>query len=286
MIFVLSAAILNFVNVILEKSIFDHQRKRYKIFVPLSFLFSLIVIVMFLVPFMIIFPSFGAIKKEAFTFVPLLFLFIVIAISSTRNMLYYSGFQREGISKIEPFVVFTPLLTVILAGIFYPDERNWIVIALSIVAAFALIFSHVEKKHLVFDKGLIPIIAAVILEAVETIFIKDLLRYYSPVAMYGIRVAFVAFVLFLFIKPNLKKVSKKEYKNLFVVGALWVAIMVSTYFGYQILGVIDTVLIFMISPVLMVLGSYLILKEKKIRTKDIVALVIVLACVVVAQVVK
>jgi len=280
MIYPFLAAILNTGSSLFEKFIFNHKRKRFKVFVPLLFLFSFLFLIIFFYPFL------GEIKIGAFSIFALVLLGVVVITASIRNMLYYYGLQREGLSEIEPFMVFVPLLTIIIASILYPDERNWKVLILAFIAAFALIFSHIEKKHLVFDKGIIPIMGAVFLEAAEANMIKELLYFYSPIAMYTIRVGLVALLLFLVFKPSFKKISKDEFRKLTFVSFLWVLIMIFTYYGYQTVGVVYTVLVLMLAPVLIVTGSYLILKEKKIKRRDIIALIIVMICVIAAQFVK
>ena len=183
-------------------------------------------------------------------------------------------------------MAFSPLLTIIIAGIVYPDERNLKILLLAIIAALALIFSHIEKRHLKFDKGLFPIMLAVFLGAVETNIIKELLYFYSPVAMYTVRTGLVSLLLFLIVRPSMKDMVKDGMRKLFLISFMWVLIMIFTYYSFQILGVVYTVLILMLTPVLIVFGSYLILKERKIRKKDIVALIIVVICVIVAQFIK
>ncbi len=280
MIFPFLAVIFNVIDVIKEKSIFSRKRKRYRIFVPFIFLFSFLIISIFLFPFL------GKIDPEGLKIIPLLILGLVIIIAAIRNMMYYSGFYREGLSEIEPFVVFTPLLTILIASIFYPDERNWGIIILAVVASLALIFSHVEKKHLKIDKGIIPIMGAIVFESIENNLIKELLYYYSPVAMYTVRVGLVALLLFIFLKPQVRDLSKKEIKNLFFVGLMWVLVMIFVYYGYQTVGIVYTFLVLMLAPVLIVFGSYVFLRERKIKRKDIIALIIVMFCVILSQFIR
>ena len=298
------AAIISAGNTLFEKTIFDRKRKRYKLYVPFLFLFSFIILIVFLYPFL------GRIEPEAF--IPL-FLFLLLStvfLAAVGNLLYYRGFQSEGLSEIQPFVVSSPLLTIVIASIIYPDERNWKVLILALIAATALIVSHIEKQHIKFNKGILFIMSAVFVGAIETNIVKELLYFYSPVALYTVRTGFVALILFIIIKPlsfydsrnsflsmvgdfvlRRKKngvIMKiwKETNKLILVSAMWVSIMILVYYGYQAMGVVYTVLIMMMVPVLVVFGSRFILKEKRLRKRDVVALVIVLTCVVLAQIIR
>jgi len=280
MIFPLLATIISAINAVWEKTIYNHKRTRYKTFVFFSFLFAFFIISIFFYPFL------GEIKQGAFSFWMIIALLAIILTASLRNVLFYSGFQREGLSEIQPFLVFSPLLTILVASVLYPDERNLYVLALAIFAGLVLILSHLEKKHLKFDKGLVPIMGAVLLEAVENNITKELLYFYSPTALYTLRIGLVSLVLFFFLKPTIKDMTKKEIGKILLASLMWVLVMIFYYTGFQQLGVVQTVLICMMGPFLVVLGSYTVLKEKRIRKRDIIALVIIIGCVIASQFLK
>lgn len=267
-----------------EKYIFviSRLRDRSKIFVPIMFVFAFL----FLAVFVAFFPNMFSVSAGGYEPIFLFLMFLVIAIASFRNMLYYYSFQREGLCEIEPFMSFVPLLTILIAGIAYPAETNIRVFALAIIAALALVLSHIKRKHLVFSRDMLPILAVIVLEAAENNIVRELLRHYSPTAMYMVRTFLVAIVLLIFIRPNFKKVYKKEFLSLAAISFFWVLVMIFTYYAYQTVGVVYTSLIMMLAPVLIVFGSWLILKERKIEKRNIVALFVVLACVVAAQFVK
>lgn len=275
------AALATAGDLIYEKYLFSVSRlkDRQKIFVTVMFIFA----ALFLSVFVLIFPSFWEVKAQATESLFVLLMVAVVAIACVRNLLYYYSFQREGLCQIEPFMSFSPLLTVLLAGMIYPNETNGTVFILAIIAAIALVFSKIEKKHLTIDKALIPIVAVVFLEALENNLTRELLRFYSPVSMYMIRCFFIAISLLIFVRPKIGKLYIKEVGSLLAISFLWVLVMVAVYYSYQSVGVVYTSLVLMLSPILIVLGSKFILKEKGVSKKNIIALVIVLACVVLAQ---
>lgn len=295
------AVVISAANTLYEKSIFNRKRRKYKFYVPLIFFFSFLILSIFVFPFL------GDIKIEAFQPIFILLLLAIVVLATLANLLYYRGFQREQLSEIQPFVVMSPLLTVVIASIIYPDERNWRILVLALVAAVTLIASHIEKRHLKIDKGIIFIIGAVLLGAIETNIVKELLYFYSPVALYTIRTGLVALVLFIVVKPfssytNRKKIiplisclllkSKrnkedieivKDIKKLFLVSIAWVSIMTLVYYSYQNMGIVYTALIMMVVPLLVVFGGHFILKERKPKKRDVFALIVVLGCVILAQ---
>lgn len=280
LIYPLVATLINAGDVVFEKKVFDGKKEKYYSLIPVLFLFACVILIVFMFPFLD-----HSIKDGAWKFWPMVLLVLIIVMCSIRHDLYYKSLRKVGLTSIEPFVAFTPLLTILIAGAIYPDERNFTHFALAIIASLALIISHVKRKHLVIDKKLLPILAVVVLEAVEVSIIKELLHFYSPVAMYTMRTALVALFLFVYYRPSVNDISKKDMKNASMISAMWVIMMILIYYSYQQVGVVYTSLITMLSPLLVVVGSWFFLKERKIQKRNIIALVIVLVCVALAQII-
>lgn len=272
-------AVLGSADTVFEKFFFNKRCGKYKIFVPMLFVFAFFILIIFFVPFLD-----HSIKSGALSTVSLILFFSMIAMASVRNMLYYYSFQREGLCDIEPFIVFIPLVTIVLAGLVYPDERSHpIVLALAIIASLALVFSHIRKKHLSFDKALLPMFGVILLSAGENLISKELLTNFSPIALYTIRSFFIALLLLTFLRPKLKEMNRNDMKNLFIISFLWVFTMIFYYYAYQKVGIVYTELINTLTPVLIVMGSYFFLKDRSVTKRNIVALIIIIICVVIAQ---
>lgn len=266
-------------NTIFEKYFFNKRKNKYLLFVPMLFIFAFLILIVFFVPFLE-----HSITRSALTTVPLILFFSMIVIASVRNMLYYYTFQREGLCEIEPFVVFIPMVTIIMASIVYPDERSHpLILLLALIASSALVLSHIRKKHLVFHKALIPMFGVILLSSAENIITKELLINFSPIALYTVRSFFIALVLVSFLKPKFKELTRSDLKNLFIISFTWVLVMLLYYYAYRTVGIIYTELIGSLGPVLIVMGSYLFLKDRSVTKRNVVALIIVIACVVAAQ---
>ncbi|MBI2448194.1 EamA family transporter [Candidatus Microgenomates bacterium] len=278
----IAAMILSVLGINFDKKIFSRNKASYRAYLAYGFLFVFLVTVLF----GFLWPNLWSINQVAYSSVMLIIILAVAIIASIRNALFYYGLIREGISEIEPFMAFVPLLTILFAGIVYPDERNLFIFILAIVAALALVLTHIEKKHFVLDRGLVPIVAAVLLEALENNLAKELLTAYSPLALYGVRTALIFAVLFIFFRPIVKKGAGRDLWKLMIVSFLWVAGMMAFYYSYQIFGVVYTSLILMPTPFLAIMYSHFFLKEKKIRIRNIIGLAVVLVCVVISLFVK
>jgi drug/metabolite transporter (DMT)-like permease len=278
-IYPLLMAVIGSADTVFEKYFFNKRTGKYKIFVPMLFVFAFIILMIFFVPFID-----HSINASAFSTIPLVLFFSMIAIASVRNMMYYYSFQREGLCDLEPFIVFVPLVTIVMAGLVYPDERSHpIVLALAIIASLALVFSHIRKKHLVFDKALFPMFGVIILSAAENLITKELLVNFSPIMLYTIRSFFIALLLLVAIRPKLKEMNKNDFKNLFAISFLWVFTMIFYYYAYQKVGIVYTELINTLTPVLIVMGSYFFLKDRSVTKRNVAALIIIIICVIIAQ---
>lgn len=266
-------------NTVFEKYFFNKRKNKYLLFVPMLFILAFVILIVLFVPFLD-----HSIKSAAFTTIPLVLFFSMVAIASVRNMLYYYTFQREGLCDIEPFVVFIPLVTIVMAGIIYPDERSHpMILLLALVASLTLVLSHIRKKHLTFHKALLPMFGVILLSAAENVITKELLVNFSPIALYTIRSFFIALLLVSFLRPKFKELTRGDIKNLLIVSFTWILVMIFYYYAYQKVGVVYTELIGSLGPVLIVMGSYLFLKDRSVTKRNVVALIIIIACVVVAQ---
>ena len=74
------------------------------------------------------------------------------------------------------------------------------------------------------------------------------------------------------------KLSSRVKWEIFIIGILWVVFRVIVYYGYLILGVVFTTLLIMLGPVFVYLFARIFLKEK-LEIRNIVASVIIIACV-------
>jgi len=278
-IYPLLMVLIGSADTVYEKGFFANQIGKYKLFVPMLFILAFFILIIFFVPFLE-----HSIKSAALDTIPLILFISMIVMAAVRNMLYYYSIQQESLCEIEPFIVFVPLVTILMAGAVYPDERSHpVILLLAVIASCALVFSHIRKKHLVFDKALIPMFAVVVLSAAENVITKELLVNFSPIALYTVRSFFIALLLIFTVRPRFKELTRRDLKNLFLISFLWVFTMIFYYYAYQKVGVVYTELINTLSPVLIVMGSYLFLKDRTVTKRNIVALAIIIICVIVAQ---
>jgi len=202
---------------------------------------------------------------------PYIWLVIVMAgLAANYNVLYYFGLKYEHLSEVEPFLLFNPLVTIIIAGLFYSDERSWHVYVAAALAGLLLGWSHWRKGQIKLGRPFLAILGFSLLYGIEAVIIKQLLAVYSPVALYLVRSAVTALWLWTLERGQLQRITFKQagYFIVLAIGAIVASSLI--YASYQLQGISSTVFVLTLSPVLVYTLSALLLKEK-IHWQDVVA---------------
>jgi drug/metabolite transporter (DMT)-like permease len=264
---------------VLEKAILKHKKIGIKLYQIAGFL----AIVLLMIPLLFFFWKFD---KQALSLKNIL-IFAGVAVSATiANFLMFYAEKREKITNIEPAKIMEPLFVIVLAIIFSffiggMGERNPKIIIPAVIAAIALVFPHVKKEHLHFNKYMTAALFGSFFFALELVLSKIILDFYSPITFYFFRCLFILIISFIFFRPDFKSLDKKTSFMIIIAGALFVTYRVATYFGYMHYGIIFTTLIIMISPIFVYLLANKFLKEK-LNWKNIVSSLIIIACVLYA----
>jgi len=223
--------------------------------------------------------------KEFFQGTPLFLLIILVLIAFSWNALFSYALQKEEMSESELIISFSPLITIILAFLFLPEERSYLIFIPALIAGGFLIWANINHHGLDFSKQEKILFIAVLGIATEAILIKELLYFLSPEALYTLRCASALplFAVLVAVKPDFKP-NLNPIQTAFVglIGFLATIQMVFFYHAYQILGVTQTTLISLLGPVLVFVFTPYFLKEK-IKKKQWVALIVITACIVLSQ---
>lgn len=262
---------------ILEKIMLAKKEISFKRYQTLEFL-GIIIVMIFFVWF------FWKVEEQAFLTKNIIIFGSVVIFAIAANLFTFYSMKWEKLTKLEPAKLLEPLFVVILAIIFsfFVDgvyDRNIKVIIPTLIATFALIFSHIEKRHLEFNKYFIAAIFGSFFFAIELVTSRLILDYYSPITFYFLRcVGVFLFSVFIF-KPKIKDLDNKTRWQLLLIGGIWVAFRVIIYYGYLTLGIIFTTLIVMTGPILIYVFARIFLKEK-LTSRNIIASVIIIICIV------
>ena len=226
--------------------------------------------------------------QQALTYKNLFILGLVVIFSIIANYLHLHALKKEKVGNLVSAGVLSPMFIIILAFIFsffidgglYQREANILIPGL--IAATAILLSHVEKHHFKFNKYYIYALIAGIFGALELTISRMILDLYSPITFYFIRVFLIFLISLAIFKPDFKKIDKKSVYWIIFACIIWVSFRVIIYSGYTSIGIISTTLIFMLSPTFLYLFTYIFLKEK-IKIKHMIASGIVVLCIAYAM---
>jgi drug/metabolite transporter (DMT)-like permease len=118
----------------------------------------------------------------------------------------------------------------------------------------------------------------VFLSAIGGLLAKYLMEVLSPISYYAIRVGMLTFLASIILRPNLKVFGDKRLSTTLVLAFLITVEMLAYYTAIHQIGIVKTSLIFLLSPVLILLGSRFYLKEK-ISRKAAIADIIIVGCI-------
>ena len=216
----------------------------------------------------------------------LIFLAVVLA-SVLANLFTYYSMKGEKVNNLEPAKMLEPLFTILLAlafslfvqGVYESDSK---VLIPALIAGLALIFTHVKKEHLNFNKYFLAAIIGSLFFGLEIVTSLLILHFYSPITFYFLRCSAIFLVSLIIFHPKLSGINKKTKLNIILIGVIWVIYRIVAYYGYLNIGIISTTLILMFGMVLTYIFAKIFLKEK-ISTRNIIASIIILACILYAS---
>ncbi len=274
MISALISALGNAFEVILSKRVLDHYK------MPARAFFTLGSTLIFFVMCTLLFVTKGVSIGTLSIYHYLLFGGVII-VGFFYNYLYYYALKRGALCDVEPLAMMYPLVTMLIAIVFYPDERNLYIVIPALVAATTLIASRIRPHHLKMKKATTAMLGFVILIAIEANLLKPLLEVVSPMLLYTARIGTLA-TLFLFVsKPSLEKVKEEAIWQTAIVSLVVAVELSAYYYAIKTLGVVETSLILLLAPVAILFSSKYLFKEKLTLKKSLSSAVI-LACIAVA----
>lgn len=275
MLFALLSALASAGNVLLDKFVLAKQRMKVSDYIPLLFVF------LFLVTFLTL-PWLGGVNEVLMFSQQYIFYFVLMVLLAVIwNIFYYQGLQKEKIIEFEMIILLTPLATVLLAALFFPEEFDPPVFWAAVIASLALLFSHLRKHHFEFDKYSLHLLLAVVLMAMEAMVQKELLYIYAPATLYALRTGLLALFFGLYYRPIMAHVNDHSFRLVFATAFLGAVYMVTKFYGFQQIGVTFTTLVLLVTPVITSWADAK-LNGTPVKRRTILAFVVILLCVLYA----
>jgi len=262
---------------IMYKTLANRQKVNYRDFMVYGFGSIILVCLPLLYFFWRIDPLAGRNMNMAL-------LFAVIVVSIFANYFSFYAFKHKNLSKIQSIRLTLPLFTILLAFLLsfffeaYSAERNYYVLLFAGIASVALIVSNIKKHHFKFDKYSWAMLLGSFLFSIELILSKPILEFYNPITFYFIRGLLIFVISFALFRKGLSKLHPVG-KGLFLTSALfWVGYRAILYYAYGVFGIVFTTTVFILSPVLIYISSWIFLKEK-VTIRQVVSSMIIVGCV-------
>lgn len=261
---------------ITSKKILDEKEYPIKRYLPLLFLL-LAIITAFFVPF-----SFHFDAPKAFSLKYLIIFAAMIFAAVNWNIRFYTSIKKETLHEFELVLLLTPITTVILASIFYKDERDVGLFIAALIASNALLLSRIQKRHIILTQNIKRTLLAMLFMAVEVLLLKTLLNAYSPTFLYLVRTAILFLVYVIIYKPRMTDYRPDIPLLLLIIvnSAFGVLQMVMKYYSYHALGIVETTTILLIAPILVYAVSYFYFLERRNFKKDAIAAIVIIGCVI------
>lgn len=271
--FAASGALSEAAGTVLEKNILRKRKIDFRDYQVYSFL----AITLLTIPLLLFFWH---LSPEALNLKNIFILLFVITCSIIANLFVFYSLKWEKITELEPLRLFQPLFVILLAFILYSSERQnpYQIIIAALIASLALIFSHIKKHHLKLNKYMVSALLGSLFFAIELVVSKYLLSYYNGITFYFIRCSLIFIISLLIFKSKPSSIDKKSWIYVVLVAGIWVFYRTLVYYGYMHFSVIFTTLLFVLSATLIYLFAVIFLKEK-ITWRNIIASIVILACV-------
>ena len=158
------------------------------------------------------------------------------------------------------------------------------IIALALVSSLFIVWSHWNHKKFQISKLTMAfLIFILLLSPFRGIIAKHLLSVLDSISLNLFVSILPAVFFFFYYFKNMEKASGRAWLLLLATNILSSITWILYYFSYQKIGIVHTVLIFSLQPLLVYFSSIFILKEK-IHWKKFLAFLIVLVCIALSQI--
>lgn len=278
-LFPILAAILQAGSLTLDKVVLSIRRVNFKTYTgvsfPLIFLITLVIFFIFRPP----------LSSDLLAGNLWWLLLVSIGMTVVTNLIFYRALDNDKLGEIQTLDLLHNIPIIIFASIIFTDERNFFVIIPTIIASLAVIWSHWEHHHFKIAKHTLPFLVWSLSTApIGGSISKVLLISWNPISLELVRSGAVALILGPLFAKYAPKVSFKTFSLLLATNVLTSIAWILFYFSYQRSGIIYTILVFSLRPLLVYLASVFFLKEP-FHWKKTTAFAIVLLSIAIAQVI-
>ncbi|MDD4151004.1 MAG: EamA family transporter [Candidatus Gracilibacteria bacterium] len=226
---------------------------------------------------------FGGNKIPQFSLMLIFLIISIVLISFFQNIFQFHGISKKDLQTREPIISLQPIITVVIAYIIFPSEREIKYILAIILSVLVLYFFKFRGNlKISFDKGILQIFLGVFTASILANLYKFTLGIVSPEFLTICRTIGILIMLILFKQVVLNKsnFNTKQIKYGFLAGFFYFIGALANLYSIKELGLTFTILLLFLGPVFVFLFSFFILKEK-VEIKNIISSIIILFIVII-----
>jgi len=278
-LFPILAAILQAGSFTVDKVVLSIRRINFKTYTgvsfPLIFLITLVIFLIFRPP----------LSLDLFAGNLWWLLLISIGMTVATNLIFYRALDDDRLGEIQTLNLLSNIPIIIFSSVIFANERNFAVIIPALVASFVVIWSHTENHHFKIARHTLPFLVwSLSIAPIGALISKALLGSWNPISLELVRSGAVALILGPLFFKYASKISFKAFLLLLATNILTSIAWILFYFSYQRSGIIHTILIFSLQPLLVYLAAVFFLKER-LQWKKTLAFAIVLLSIGIAQII-
>lgn len=275
-LFPIVAAFLQASSLTLDKLVLEIKGVNFKTYTGVSF--PLIFLVSLLI-FFVVRPELSwAVFADTW-----LFVLISVLMSLVTNLFFYRALDDDKLEEIETLHLLNIFPLILFTSLIFAEERNFWVIIPAMISGAAIFWSHWNRNHFKIAKHTAPyLLWSLCVAPFGASVSKILLEHWNPISLELVRSGALAIILGIMFFKQVEKVSFRTFLMLVLTNILTSIAWILVFFSYQQSGVIYTVLIFSIQPLLVYFASAIFLKEP-LKWKKSVAFFIVLASIISVQ---
>ncbi len=279
-VFPILAAILQAGSFTVDKIVLSIRKVNFKTYTgisfPLIFLITLVIFLIFRPP----------LPLELFSEKLGILLLVSVSMLIITNLIYYRALDSDSLGEIQTLDLLPTIPIIIFSGIIFADERKFYLVIPALIASIAVIWSHWEQHHFKIAKNTLPLGVWVLITApIDAAVSKILLENWNPISLELVRDGIIAAILGPLFFKYTRQITSKPFYLLVATNILTSIAWILFYFSYQRLGIIYTILLFSLQPLLVYFASVFLLKEP-LEWKKVVAFIVVLSSIALSQIIK
>ena len=271
------AAFLQAGSFAFDKAILNIRRISWKTYIAVSYplLFVVDAVIFFIVR-----PPFG---WHLFTGIPGALVLTSIGMLIITNLLYYRALKDDLLTEMQTLGLLNQVPVILVGFILFSDERRIVPLIAALVASLAVFWSHWEHHKMNIRPRTLPFIIWLLISTpILASFAKVILAAWNPIVLEMVRDGATALILFPLFVSSIRDVPRRGWFMLFATNILSATAWILYFTGYKTVGIVYTVLVFSLMPLLTYFFSVAFLNEPLVK-KKLIAFLVVLASIATAQ---